>query len=384
MSEQDPSTSNEVTPRSARRRGVGKGSKFMVLGRDNMRELFNAPTSNRMNFVLTFLLLLAGTGADHRHTKWSAKACEQKLGIGRPRATTAIVELAQAGLLGIADTHTAAKPHYVLRPPSEGLDEIFLPIQLVTGFGEDTPVLRRVRESGDVTALRILLGLYGSVQLDGTYGASIEQFRTDFSEAGDAAKSVFDRGIYRLWSLSWPDISRASPDWVASILGVSNPTQSMMNNFWESFQKLSNVGAVKLQNWVFESEEITAEPLFPVDRYRLFEGESDAQVELMQAIYFASHSFLGDEAYIYDRHQGNLLLPLPSHFATPHIRGVLTPTVTPDSPGHRRSYALCMKSLNHFAAEYSLCAKSFSRGIHSQPLRTMPSLGEGDGQQDPL
>ena len=384
MSEQDLSPSDEVPPRSARRRGVGKGSKFMVLGRDNMQKLFSAPTSNRMNFVLTFLLLLAGTGADHRHTKWSAKACEQKLGIGRPRATTAIVELAQAGLLSIADTHTPAKPHYVLSPPSAETDEIFLPIQLVTGFGDDTPILRRLRESGDVTALRIFLGLYGSVQLDATYGASIEQFRADCAEGSNASKSVFDRGIYRLWSLSWPDTHRASPDWVAAILGVSKPTQSMMNNFWESFQKLSSIGAVKIQYWVFDSGDVTAEPLFPVDRYRLFEGGSDAQVELMQAVYFASHSFLGDESYIYDQHEGSLLLPLPSHFATPHIRGVLTPTVTPDSPGHRRSFALCMKSLNHFAAEYSVCAKSFSQGIHSQPLRTMPGLGEGDGQQDPF
>src|SRR4051794_27978064 len=74
-------------------RGIGKGSNFMVLHRPVWKKLCEAKTTNRMNLVTAFLVLLAGTGSDHRLTKWSAKACEEHAGMGKPRAKHAIEEL---------------------------------------------------------------------------------------------------------------------------------------------------------------------------------------------------------------------------------------------------------------------------------------------------
>ena len=54
--------------------------------------------------------------------------------------------------------------------PSQGEPEptpIFLPVGLVTGLtGADTSMLCRMRETGDVLALRLLIDLYGEVTLD--------------------------------------------------------------------------------------------------------------------------------------------------------------------------------------------------------------------------
>lgn len=356
----------------------------MVLGRENLRVLTTAPTNNRMNFILTYLVLLAGTGADHRLTKWSAKACEQKLGIGRPRATLAIQELARAGLLGLAEGHTAAKPQYRLKAPSSDLDEIFLPVQIVTGFEGENPVLRRVRETGDVIALRILLAIYAEAQLDGTYGVPTENLRVDPSDTEERAMAVLDRGIYRLWSLEWPETVRANPVWVASVLNVSVPTEQMMASFWDSFNKLMKIGAVRTQNWVFDSGELDAEPMFPVDRYGLYEGRADPQIELMQAISSASYALLGEETYLYDKHECSLLVPILSHFKAPIVRGVVLPTVTPDSPGHRRSYARKMSVCTHFQDEYDSCVKAFQGGSFSQPMKSAPSWGGADVREDPF
>ena len=45
-------------------------------------------------------------------------------------------------------------------------EPIFLPVQLVTGLAGETPVLKRVREAGDPMLVRMLIDLYGLVQID--------------------------------------------------------------------------------------------------------------------------------------------------------------------------------------------------------------------------
>lgn len=74
-------------------RGKGRGSNFFALGHEVKDQLWSMPTTNRLNLVIAYLVLLAGTGSDHRLTKWSAKACEEYTGLGKPRAKHAIGEL---------------------------------------------------------------------------------------------------------------------------------------------------------------------------------------------------------------------------------------------------------------------------------------------------
>ncbi len=59
-----------------------------MLDRDIWAKLWETETRNRLNLATAFLVLLAGTGADHRLTKWSAKACEERAGLGDARKGT--------------------------------------------------------------------------------------------------------------------------------------------------------------------------------------------------------------------------------------------------------------------------------------------------------
>src|SRR3546814_19130815 len=100
--------------------------------------------------------LLAGTGSDHQLTKWSAKACEQHTGMGKPRAKVAIDELIQHGFVARTERSTKLYPQYRLPPIPLDSDPIFLPVALVTGIEADAYMLRRVRETGESMMSRMI------------------------------------------------------------------------------------------------------------------------------------------------------------------------------------------------------------------------------------
>ena len=97
--------------------------------------------------------------------------------LGKPRAKQAIEELIALGLLERTDTATALMPQYRLPEVPRDEEAIFLPKQIITGLGSATPLIRRVRETGDFLALRMLIDLYGQIETDATLGISIQHFR---------------------------------------------------------------------------------------------------------------------------------------------------------------------------------------------------------------
>jgi hypothetical protein len=103
-------------------RGVGRGSRFSVLERGIWNRLWEIDTDNRLNLVTAFLVLLAGTGSDHRLTRWSAKACEEHAGMRKPRAKRAIDELIAGGLVEHVETSTPMAPHYRLPAVARAAD----------------------------------------------------------------------------------------------------------------------------------------------------------------------------------------------------------------------------------------------------------------------
>lgn len=53
-------------PEEKLQRGKGRGGLFFALGRILWPQLWSLETSNRLNFVAAYLVLLAGTGSDHQ------------------------------------------------------------------------------------------------------------------------------------------------------------------------------------------------------------------------------------------------------------------------------------------------------------------------------
>jgi hypothetical protein len=348
MVETQPSTPEVV--RGAR--GARRGSRFFALAPATWERLWQVETVNRMNLVTAFLVLLAGTGSDHRLTKWSAKACEEHAGMGKPRAKRAIEELIDAGVIERTDASTSIMPQYRLPELSRDIEPVFLPVQLVTGLSGEAPVLRRVRETGDALALRMLIDLYALVQTDATHGLPIQNLRQSADDQVIARKA-FEMGVTAVWALVYGNAQNAWGDWVRMHYAEEAKGEEW-RAFWDRLRLLRNVGALWFEPWIFDSTTLDAEPLFPVDPSAMYgAAEDDFVARLTNQAYRAAVALAGERSWLLEHHSADVLIPLALHQQPPVVRGVARQRVEADTPGRRRSYALRMQAIERYTAAYS-------------------------------
>jgi hypothetical protein len=336
-----------------RMRGAGRGGSFCVLDRGHWDRLWQVPTANRLNLVVAFLVLLAGTGADHRLTKWSAKACENHVGMGKPRAQAAIKELIAAELVAHAPASSATFPHYLLAEPASQSEPIFLPVQLVTGFGQETPILRRVRETGDALVLRMLVDLYGLVQVDPSFGVPIARLRKG-KPGEESCRRTFEVAPNALWALDLDDALHAAGDWldyhaVEAKGGKGGPDWSLL---WQRIETLQVIGALWFEPWVFDGEELDAEPIFPALARQDFQPDHKRIMELGWLRDNAARKMVGERTYVMENYGGEVLMVLPSHHRRPALRGVARLRVEADTPARRLAYSLRMTFIERQEAAY--------------------------------
>ncbi len=347
--------------------------RFSVLDRDLWDQLNSIPTTNRLNLITAFLVLLAGTGGDNRTTKWSTRACEERAGLGKPRAKTAINELMNARILEHTDSSTAMRPQYRLPPTDRHKDSIFLPVELVTGCRGEVSVLRRVRETGDALLLRMLIDMYGLIEIDAPFGVPLQKLKMLDSEDADS-KKVLEMGAHAVWAGQLGTSLSARGDWV---LPHKVTTQGdCWATFWDRVRLLQRMGVIWFEPWVFDSPSDDAEPLFPINLDALYRGDEGPVVELTRAAMGAAGALASDRSYLLENFYGNMLIPLPAHHKPPSVRGVARLRVEADTPGRRRAYALRMKRIESATAAYRQLEQDAAGGIFSRPLQIYQVEGD--------
>lgn len=357
-----------------RTRGHGKGSNFFALGRDVWERVWTAETTNRLNFTLTYLVLLAGTGSDHRLTKWSAKACEQYLGIGKPRAKHAIDELMAAGLVKLTEKATRLMPQYELPELPLEADPIFLPMQLVTGLGDETPVLRRIRETGDALLLRMLIDLYGMLVLDATYGIPIENLRQGgFDGDQPSARRIASVGAHAIWAIKGGTWRGASGDWASRhYVEGKKGAKGNWSLFWERVDLLKQIGALYYEPWLFDSDALDAEPLMPLDPAGLYAvADPDDEAKLTRLAFDAVHALVSEvRPHFMDSHgDTDFVVPLTLHQQTPALRHVARLRIEADTPGRRLAWKRRRILIDQRGRAYRQLIEDASKGQFDRPMR---------------
>lgn len=347
---------------------AGRGGNFFALDPEVWERLWTVPTVNRMNLALAFLVLLAGTGSDHRLSKWSAKACEDHLGIGKPRAKHAIEELIAAGLAERTEASTRLKPQYRLPPLPREAEPVFLPVALVTGLaGREAPVLRRVRETGDPLVLRMLVDLYGRVQADAAGGVPPAELCERAPDASPPRK-VLECGAHALWALPLDLEVKASGWWCAPHRVEARTEAEAWAPFWERVGVLKAVGALWFEPWVFDGTAPDAEPLMPVDLGVLHSGFGDDETaRLTRALGRAAAELAGGREGRLDRHGDALLLPRLRHQRPPAVVGVARLRVEADTPGRRLAYAKRMDLVERAGAACDQLLRDAAGGRFDRP-----------------
>lgn len=352
-------------------RGAGKGSRFFALGRDSWDALWTVETGNRLNLVSTFLVLLAGTGSDHRLTKWSAKACEEHVGMGKPRAKRAIEELIAAGLVAHTEASAPMTPQYRMPELAREAEPIFLPVQLITGLAAESPILRRVRESGDPLLLRMLIDLYGLIQTDATHGVPIENLRQS-TGAEAPSRKIFEMGVTAIWALAHGTSMNGSGDWVRVHYLADAPSGEGWQQFWDRIRVLRSIGALWFEPWVFDGPDLDAEPLIPVDvNVGYGTVTNDPVSRLTDRALDAATVLAGERNWLIENNAADVILPLALHQQAPALRGVARLRVEADTPGRRRSYALRMSAIERYSAAYARLEEDALEGRYDRPISSI-------------
>jgi hypothetical protein len=363
-----------VDPTEAKRtRGRGRGGGFFALSHEIWETLWTAETTNRLTFVIVYLVLLAGTGSDHRLTKWSARACEQYTGLGKPRAKQAIEELIEAGLVTRTDASTRMLPQYELPSLPLEVEPIFLPVALVTGLAGEASMLRRIRETGDALALRMLIDLYAAVSLDATHGIPIDMLHGGRIEGGTpTARKIAEVGAHAVWALTEGSWRHAGGDWTSLHRVNVSDTKSAWAPFWGRLDLLKQIGAIWFEAWVFDGDELDAEPLFPLDASGFYAvAKPTDEAELTRAAFEVSRALVGEErSYVFDHADANFYLPLTAHHRAPAYRQVARLRVEADTPGRRLAWKRRRTLIEQYQQAFAHLQQQVDEGTYGSPLRT--------------
>lgn len=354
----------------ARVRGKGRGGNFFAVDRAAWSRLWEVETNNRLNLVLAYLVLLAGTGSDHQLSKWSAKACEQHVGLGKPRAKLAINELIRHGFVAHSERSTKLYPQYRLQAIPLDSDPIFLPVALVIGIETEASMLRRVRETGDALLLRMLVDLYGLVQLDATFGVPVGALSQ--TEAKDyPARKVFEIGVHAVWALRLGGSKSAGGEWTSPHRSKSRSKDGAWEDFWARVAMLEQIGAIWYEAWIFDGPDGDAEPLFPVDFAALYHRtDGDDAYRLTLAMLNAAGALSEERSDLLDRYGADMLVTLAQHRRAPGIRGVARMRIEADTPGRRLSYYKRQTQIEVYEEGFTQIAHAALQGEYHRPMNT--------------
>lgn len=234
-----------------------------------------------LNPAAAFLVLACGTGRDNQTTAWSANAVQEYAGISWVRAKPAIEQLEKAGLLLRAENSTTTKPRYKLRISD---DRIWLPKSIVMPLAGEVPALARIRQVQDVMTLRLFVELYYSQNLaaDGGLSRSIYYHRYEksvFCEHGQYTVLGFDpKEGWVSWATEITKVHRIEVTKAEEKAGKS-PAQ----DFFKRIGTLRDLGLLEYAACLFESDDETAEILFPVDGPTSIESAVHTMAEVAAA-----------------------------------------------------------------------------------------------------
>lgn len=342
-----------------------RGGRFFVLQHEVWTRLWQVETDNRLNLLTAFLVLLAGTGANHRLSKWSAHACEQYAGMGKPRARKAIDELLASGLIQRGPASSANFPQYVFAAIEQKAEPIFLPVPLITGLAGELPLLRRVRETGDALLLRLLIDLYGAVGIDRTMGLPLASVR-QFVKGDEPSRIVCPQGANAIWQVQWGD-TRTMNDALSAPHAERKEGRTDWDGLWRRFDLLQTLGAIWFEPWVFGGVELDAEPLYPLLPFQPRHRTPETRV-LHDAIGDAVYAAMGDVPCMLHENKAAPIM-LPTHYRQPRLFGVLRLTVEADSPGRRFAYAQRMAALADNTAAYEALCEELQAQRRDVPIR---------------
>lgn len=232
-------------------------------------------------------------------------------------------------------------------------------------------MLRRVRETGDALLLRMLIDLYGLVQLDATFGVSTAALSQN-SPVDYPARKVFEIGVHSIWALRLNGGNKsAAGEWVSPHCLESSKNEDCWVEFWSRIELLEKIGALWYEAWIFDSEDADAEPLFPVDLGAIYYQSSRNDVsQLTYSMREAAATLSEGRNDLISRYSNDILVTFAQHRRSPSIRGVAKMKIEADTPGRRLSYYKRCNQIDIYKYGFEKIVLDSINGEYNIPMNT--------------
>jgi hypothetical protein len=253
-----------------------------------------------LNAAVAFVVLARGTGRDNRTTTWSREAIYRHTGMTWRRAKQAVDALLQAKLIEVEKSGT--RPIWRLKCTLGDDALIWLPNEIVTGAGRETPPIARIRQAQVLDTLRLFIDLYGEQELAGDGGIPRSLLyrpyeRKKMCEQGQFDVYAFDSGMLHV---------RRS-----GVLAKYWSGKTCL--LWPPLNELIDFGLLEIIPYLAESDEPDSELLHPL------RGD-----ELAEQTAFAACSFAVElpGGFSHDTEDHEFVLPVLNHMKRATVVGV--------------------------------------------------------------
>jgi len=297
-----------------------------------------------MNPACLFLVMARGTWRDNSSTKWSVNSLEKYTGIGRRRGKDAQARLIKHKI--IKKEKGGKHPKFKLSKKCKDDALIWLPNELVTGIENAVPPLERVRQTGDVLCLRLLIDFYfinspvddGGIPRDCVFQA---YERKDISETGNMIVYGFDRNVFTCY----PDHPVVEPHLLCN-------GNDRCQDFWDRLYTLIDLGLISFVPFLVESEDKDSEFIHPlIDPYT-------GDCELVERARYQAVEMIG-ECYQYEAENFDYVVPVVLHRKNNTVAGIGFLKYRPKTSLTAAGYANIQELYKHWLEIYE--------SVNSQP-----------------
>ncbi len=285
-------------PKAPRQRKAdGRGHFFAVDART-----WGHVCAQGMAPACAYLVLARFSGGDNATTKASVEAIEKYTAISRRQAGEARDALVAAGIIEMSKS-PGGRPRYKLRAwldvsptrvaEGDAPQWIWLPNELVTGTtAGEVPPVERVRQTGDVGALRLLVDLYNAHDLAGDGGIAVNMLWQTYTRAhvatvGTAAAWAFTRETRSVSRKARPAIPHVIETAVPRP-GKAHEIHQDFAPFWERFHALERLGLLHWYANVYDNPDGGA-VVYPLGRC----AEDAPSTPMEDRLYLAAETAAG-------------------------------------------------------------------------------------------
>ena len=294
------------------------------------RELLERVYELGMNPACALLVLASGSGRDNKRTSWSCNAVRKYTSIGRQRAKNAVNQLVEEGVLEKESGRDIRNPRYTIKLDSED-EMIWLPVTFVTGAGLETPPLERLRQTGDVQIIRLLLDVYAFCSIAEEAGLP-----WDVVSGKSERKRIGESGEFTIWGFNFAEqqVCFLTHDLVRPHVLPENDC----SDFWRRLKTLIDLGLLQRSLVMFDSKDGAV--LFELED--VFTGES-----LVERAAETCLQMLPEE-YTYTLEAQEVVVPLLSHICAPVARQLYVPTYRQHTELTKAGYAASRERIESF------------------------------------